>query len=324
MTVSSSVNKVFYVGNGTTTEFAIPFVFFKDTDVVVRVQKGAATKILSQGDDYVLTGTGSAQGGSLSLTVALSVDERLGIVREVPYVQETRYIDGDPLPAELLEQNLDRLTMQTQQLAEEQSRAVTLDLFSTADPAALVEKVEVLYADKDNLDLLADNMSGIKTDAENIDAIKTAASNIGAVQTVSGSIESVKTVSDAVNDVVLCAAEIAAIKDAPNQAAAAGASASAALASQNASAASATASANSAAEAANQAQASASSAASAAASAAAAQVGLATDAEFSAGTAANKAPTVKQAATLAPKSMFQVVSALPASPNANTFYFIPE
>ena len=27
---------------------------------------------------------------------------------------------------------------------------------------------------------------------------------------------------------------------------------------------------------------------------------------------------------LAPKAMFQVVSALPASPNANTFYFIPE
>lgn len=26
---------------------------------------------------------------------------------------------------------------------------------------------------------------------------------------------------------------------------------------------------------------------------------------------------------LAPKAMFQVVSALPASPNANTFYFIP-
>lgn len=27
---------------------------------------------------------------------------------------------------------------------------------------------------------------------------------------------------------------------------------------------------------------------------------------------------------LVPKAMFQVVSALPASPNANTFYFIPE
>lgn len=50
---------------------------------------------------------------------------------------------------------------------------------------------------------------------------------------------------------------------------------------------------------------------------------FATDAEFSAGTATNKAPTVKQSSTLAPKAMFQVVSALPASPNANTFYFIP-
>lgn len=250
MTVSDSTNKIAYTSNGTTKNFAVPFYFIQKSDLRVYRKIGDAEKeLLKQDIDYTVAGTpanqqdgvGYVNGGTVVMTNTPEKDTRIIILREVENTQLTNYEEAGTFPAELHELALDKLTMQVQQLVEEQSRAVTLDLFSAADPAALVEKVEVLYADKDNLDVLADNMSGIKTDAENIDAIKTAANNIGAVQTVSGSIEAVKTVSDAVNDVVLCAAEIAAIKDAPNQAAAAGAAASAALASQQQSAASAVA-----------------------------------------------------------------------------------
>ena len=325
MTLSTNTNKITYTCNGTTNEFAVPFLFFADSHISVQIKTNdGRTQTLKQDDDYTLSGAGNAAGGTCILTAAPENGAELLILRDVPYKQETRYIDGDPMPAPLLERNLDALTMMCQQLEEQCARAVAVDMFSASNPSEIIGKVEDLYADKDNLDLLANNMSSIKTDAENIGVIKTAANNIGAVQTASGSIEAVKTVSDAVNDVVLCAAEMTAIKDAPNQASAASASASAALASQNAAGASAASSSESAAESANQAQASAASAAAAAASAAEAKVGLATDAEFSAGTATNKAPTVKQSSTLAPKAMFQVVSALPASPNANVFYFIPE
>lgn len=382
MTLSTSTNKITYTCNGTTNEFAVPFLFFADSHISVRIKtNNEQAQTLKQDDDYTLSGAGNAAGGTCVLTTAPENGAELLILRDVPYKQETRYIDGDPMPAPLLERNLDALTMMCQQLEEQCARAVAVDMFSASNPSEIIGKVEDLYADKDNLDIVAKNIASVKTDAENMDFIKAVMNNIGAVQTVGGNIAAVngvsaketeltalygklaelltvygklaqvQTVSDAVNDIVLCAAEMAAIKDAPNQASAAAnsateaanqaqasaasasaaaasdtsasASASAALASQQQSAASATAAANSAAEAANQAQASAASASAAAASAAAAQVGLATDAEFSAGTATNKAPTVKQAATLAPKAMFQVVSALPASPNANTFYFIP-
>lgn len=154
-----------------------------------------------------------------------------------------------------------------------------------------------------SVNTVASNVSSVNTVAGVSTDVTTVASIATAVSSVADNNISVSTVATNISDVNTAATNIEAIKDAPNQAAAASASASAALVSQQQSAASATAAAN---------------------SAAAAQVGLATDAEFSAGTATNKAPTVKQSSTLAPKAMFQVVSALPASPNANVFYFIPE
>lgn len=285
MTLSTSTNKITYTCNGTTNEFAVPFLFFADSHISVQIKTNdGQTRTLKQDDDYTLSGAGNAAGGTCVLTAAPENGAELLILRDVPYKQETRYIDGDPMPAPLLERNLDALTMMCQQLEEQCARAVAVDMFSASNPSKIIGKVEDLYADKDNLDIVARNIAAVDVCSDNIEAIK----------------------------------------DAPNQAAAASASASAALVSQQQSAASATAAANSAAEAANQAQASAASASAAAASAAAAQVGLATDAEFSAGTATNKAPTVKQSSTLAPKAMFQVVSALPASPDPDVYYFIPE
>ncbi len=241
MTLSTSTNKITYTCNGTTNEFAVPFLFFADSHISVQIKTNdGRTQTLKQDDDYTLSGAGNAAGGTCVLTAAPENGAELLILRDVPYKQETRYIDGDPMPAPLLERNLDALTMMCQQLEEQCSRAVAVDMFSASNPSEIIGKVEDLYANKDNLDIVAKNIASVKTDAENMDFIKAVMNNIGAVQTVGGNIEAVKTVSDAVNDVVLCAAEIAAIKDAPNQAAAASASASAALASQQQSAASQT------------------------------------------------------------------------------------
>lgn len=241
MTLSTSTNKITYTCNGTTNEFAVPFLFFADSHISVQIKTNdGRTQTLKQDDDYTLSGAGNAAGGTCVLTAAPENGAELLILRDVPYKQETRYIDGDPMPAPLLERNLDALTMMCQQLEEQCSRAVAVDMFSASNPSEIIGKVEDLYANKDNLDIVAKNIASVKTDAENMDFIKAVMNNIGAVQTVGGNIEAVKTVSDAVNDVVLCAAEIAAIKDAPNQAAAANASAAAALVSQQQSAASQT------------------------------------------------------------------------------------
>ena len=248
MTVESQVSKTQKMVMGATNTYDFFFhCLTKDPTeeaakqaIKVSISDGVNKTELTYGTDYTVKLNDDGTGGTVTVADKRTSAYSLIVYREYDYRQSSDYQNYNAFPADTLEHNLDKATMLCQQLQEQANRAVTVDVFSDTDPAELVDKVETLYADKDNLDLLADNLSDIKTDAENIGVIKTAANNIGAVQTVSGSIEAVKTVSDAVNDVVLCAAEIAAIKDAPNQAAAASASASAALASQQQSAASQT------------------------------------------------------------------------------------
>ena len=248
MTVESQVSKTQKMVMGATNTYDFFFhCLTKDPTeeaakqaIKVSISDGVNKTELTYGTDYTVKLNDDGTGGTVTVADKRTSAYSLIVYREYDYRQSSDYQNYNAFPADTLEHNLDKATMLCQQLQEQANRAVTVDVFSDTDPAELVDKVETLYADKDNLDLLADNLSDIKTDAENIGVIKTAANNIGAVQTVSGSIEAVKTVSDAVNDVVLCAAEIAAIKDAPNQAAAANASAAAALVSQQQSAASQT------------------------------------------------------------------------------------
>ena len=244
MTVESQVSKTQKMVMGATNTYDFFFhCLTKDPTeeaakqaIKVSISDGVNKTELTYGTDYAVKLNDDGTGGTVTVADKKTSAYSLIVYREYDYRQSSDYQNYNAFPADTLEHNLDKTTMLCQQLQEQANRAVTVDVFSDTDPAELIDKVETLYADKDNLDLLANNMSSIKTDAENIGVIKTAANNIGAVQTASGSIEAVKTVSDAVNDVVLCAAEIAAIKDAPNQAAAASASASAALASQQQSA----------------------------------------------------------------------------------------
>ena len=238
MTVESQVSKTQKMVMGATNTYDFFFhCLTKDPTeeaakqaIKVSISDGVNKTELTYGTDYTVKLNDDGTGGTVTVADKRTSAYSLIVYREYDYRQSSDYQNYNAFPADTLEHNLDKATMLCQQLQEQANRAVTVDVFSDTDPAELVDKVETLYADKDNLDLLANNMSSIKTDAE----------NIGAIQTVGGNIEAVKTASDAVNDVVLCAAEIAAIKDAPNQAAAANASAAAALVSQQQSAASQT------------------------------------------------------------------------------------
>ncbi len=226
MTVESQVSKTQKMVMGATNTYDFFFhCLTKDPTeeaakqaIKVSISDGVNKTELTYGTDYTVKLNDDGTGGTVTVADKKTSAYSLIVYREYDYRQSSDYQNYNAFPADTLEHNLDKATMLCQQLQEQANRAVTVDVFSDTDPAELVDKVETLYADKDNLDLLVNNMSSIKTDAENIGVIKTAANNIGAVQTVSGSIEAVKTVSDAVNDVVLCAAEIVAIKDAPNQA----------------------------------------------------------------------------------------------------------
>lgn len=129
MTVSATTSRADYTGNGATLAFTIPFYFLDNTHVkIIRttISTGVPTT-LALTTDYTLSGAGSGSGGTATMVVAPTTDQRLAILRNVPLTQLTHYVPNDPFPAATHEQALDQLTMEVQQINETVGRALTLD-----------------------------------------------------------------------------------------------------------------------------------------------------------------------------------------------------
>lgn len=135
MTVSSSTARVAYAGNGTTQTFAVPFYFLLDGQLSVSLWSSTGVEtVQALNVNYTVTGAGVVSGGSVIMTVAPPAGTNLVISRGVPLTQATDLLPNDRLPAESLEQALDKLTMLTQQLNEGVTRAVRNPL---ADSSAI-------------------------------------------------------------------------------------------------------------------------------------------------------------------------------------------
>ena len=130
MTLQSATSKVRYVGDGVQTAFPIPFRFLRDEHVTVWNSKG----LYKARVDYEIS------GGNVVFKTAPT--GAIAILRAVPFVQETDYVPNGDVPAETLEGNLDYLTMQTQQLAEQLTRALLLD--PTQDQEDMAEQFSAL------------------------------------------------------------------------------------------------------------------------------------------------------------------------------------
>ena len=138
MTVSSQTNKVIYIGNGVAKEFAIPFSFLEQEHIKVRQKKN---DIQTERTDWEIN------GGNIVFKTAPESGAEIAIVREVPLTQETDYRENEILPAETLERNFDKLTMQVQQLKEQIDRAVTVDVFDDTQAASLIPSIRQAVSD---------------------------------------------------------------------------------------------------------------------------------------------------------------------------------
>ena len=132
MTLQSATSKVRYVGDGVQTAFPIPFRFLRDEHVTVWNSKG----LYKARVDYEIS------GGNVVFKTAPT--GAIAILRAVPFVQETDYVPNGDVPAETLEGNLDYLTMQTQQLAEQLTRALLLDPTQDFDQEDMAEQFSAL------------------------------------------------------------------------------------------------------------------------------------------------------------------------------------
>jgi hypothetical protein len=126
MAVTSTQNRIQYNGNGSTTAFAFPYLFFDETHLKVVVTDTLTgvdtTKVLTT--DYTVTGEGSPSGGTVTFVVAPASTDRVTIYREVPMTQQTDYVNDDDFPEEVVERDLDLATMRDQQLDDQAARTL--------------------------------------------------------------------------------------------------------------------------------------------------------------------------------------------------------
>jgi hypothetical protein len=137
MTVSSTTSKAIYSGNGLTTSFAVPFYFLAVADLQVILRSGTTETVQALTTNYTVSGAGNEAGGTVTMLVAPASGTTLTIRRSIAATQGTDLLPNDRLPAEDLEDGLDKLTMIAQQLGEESDRSIKFPASDAAVSAQL-------------------------------------------------------------------------------------------------------------------------------------------------------------------------------------------
>lgn len=120
MAVTTTTSRVSYVGDGTTTVFAVPFYFLIDPDLNVYIGDTELTT------GYTVTGAGNEAGGSVEIIPAPAAGAQVVIVRNPDLLQQTRLPPNDPFPAQAVEDMADKLTMLVQRNGDLIGRALVL------------------------------------------------------------------------------------------------------------------------------------------------------------------------------------------------------
>jgi len=129
MTVSTSINRVDYTGDGVEDTFAYTFKIFAGGDLDVYVDGVLQTLNV----DYTVTGAGNPSGGNVVFEAGSipANGATIAIIRVLDLTQETDYVEGDKFAAETHENALDKLTMICQQIKETFGRALKFLSYST-------------------------------------------------------------------------------------------------------------------------------------------------------------------------------------------------
>lgn len=207
MTIPSTTRKAGPLqGTGSQTAWPFTFKVFAASDVKVTIanSEGVETQ-LAINTDYTVTLNSNQEtspGGSVTYPVsgsALAVGSVLSIVGDVDYDQQLDIPSGGNFSPLALENQLDRATMQIQQLKEEVDRSAKLPVTNDNDPQTLVEDLVRLADSADNIDTLVANLTSITTVAadlnEPVSEINAVATSIANVNTVGTNIANVSTVA---------------------------------------------------------------------------------------------------------------------------------
>lgn len=134
MTVTSTLTRVTYAGDGSASPMPVTFPFFDDDEleVIERTIATGAEAVKTPGSDYSVTG-GEGATGTVTPAAAVPATVSWTIRRRTRRTQEISYPSNDPFPAKTHEEGLDRAVMRDQEMDEEFAR--TLQFPVTDDPS---------------------------------------------------------------------------------------------------------------------------------------------------------------------------------------------
>lgn len=209
-------------GNGSATAFPFAFKVFAASDIKVVIANSANVEtILVLNTDYSVSlnaNQDTSPGGTVTYPIsgsALPSGSVLSIIGNLDYSQPLDLPSGGNFSPLALENQLDRTTMQIQQLKEQVDRSAKLPVtYDDSDLEAFTEDIVRLADSADNIDTVVANLADITTVAndlnEPVSEINTVANAIANVNAVGSNIGNVNIVAGIpTNDITTVATNVA-------------------------------------------------------------------------------------------------------------------
>jgi len=194
LTISSSTRKAGpFTGTGTTANYPFTFKIFQASDLlIVKTSPTGDESDLVLTTDYTVSinaDQDSSPGGSITLTAGnLAVDYKVTLTTDVAPLQGTDLSNQGGFYPKVITNALDKLTILTQQLAEQVSRAVKVRISSTTTGDELTE--ELFDARDQAVASAASAASSSSSAASSATAASSSATAAGSSQTASSSSQS--------------------------------------------------------------------------------------------------------------------------------------
>ena len=134
MAVSSTTRKQQFVLDGIEDEYSFTFRALTSApeDIKCSVLTAGVTTVLTYTTNYTVEIDSDGVGGTVTLVSAATIGlGTLTVYRETTNLQESDYDDYNQFPANTLEEDLDRRTMQAQELTEDLARCPKMPVEST-------------------------------------------------------------------------------------------------------------------------------------------------------------------------------------------------
>lgn len=165
MALTTTVNKVIYSGNASSTVFSFTFPIPDATYLSVIYTDAAGVETTLSPSLYSVTGIGTTTGGTVTYPLTgspIAVSTKLTLVRTVPYTQPTVFSNQGGYFPEIVEGAFDRVAMEIQQLAEIVSRYTVSSISNPATEQTnytLIQALQTFQTGIDKLTTAGDSLS---------------------------------------------------------------------------------------------------------------------------------------------------------------------